>query len=129
MALEVFDFPYHLTETDNPESGFRGVMGGSYTFTAAPTDPDQRLVTLTFKTMKFYTDNFGMPEALTEPQLNMKTLIDFYQRHKLYKSFHYYHPVHGQMEVKFNKPLKEPKPMEGGTGAVEGFTIELIEIP
>lgn len=129
MALETFDFPYHLTSTENPESGFRGALGGSWVFTAAPTDPDQRKMTLEFATMKYFTDNFGVTESITEPHLNMKTLIGFYQRHKLHKSFHYYHPVHGQMEVKFNKPLSEPKQIPGGTGAVESFSVELIEVP
>ena len=59
----------------------------------------------------------------------MINLIKFYQRHKLYKSFHYDHPVHGLLEVKFNKPLKEEDGLEGGNGVVKDFSIELIEIP
>lgn len=129
MALEVFNYPYHSTQTENPESGFRGVMGKSYIFTAPPTDPDQRKFVLDFTTMKFFLDSEGDLTEDTEPEINMYNLINFYQRHKLYKSFQYQHPVHGLLEVKFNKPLMEPYVLPGGTGAVKAFTVELIEIP
>lgn len=129
MALEDFDFPYHSFSTENPESGFRGTMGGSYVFTSEPTDPDQRRITLNFSTMKYYVDEDDEITEDIEPQLNMFRLINFYQRHKLYKSFHYQHPVYGELEVKFNKPLVEPEVVPGGFGAVKAFAIELIEIP
>lgn len=129
MALALFDFPYHRVETENPESGFRGQFGGSYVFTAPPSDPDQRTFTLYFATMKFYTTGDGLIDDISNPHINMMTLINFYKEHKLYKSFQYNHPVHGLMEVKFNKPLKEPQGMVGGDGAVEPITIQLIEIP
>lgn len=128
MALETFDFPYHLVSTENPDSGYRGSLGGNYTFTSEPTAPDQRKFTLSFKTMKYFTDVNNSVVSDVNMQYNMLTLTQFYYRHKLYKSFYYIHPVHGQMEVKFNKPLIEPEVLEGGTGAVKSFTVELIEI-
>lgn len=126
--METFNFPYHSVETENPESGVRLKLGGSYTFTAPPSDPDQRVVTLTFPTLKFFTDPSGNLDPNIQPTLNMYSLIQFYQRHKLHKSFMYNHPVHGDMEVKFNKPLKEPSSLPGGTGAVKEFSVEFIEI-
>lgn len=127
--METFDFPYHSQSTENPESGFRGSMGNSYIFTAEPTDPDQRKFTLNFATMKYFTDENGVLDDSIQPQLNMLALINFYQRNKLYKSFHYVHPVYGELEVKFNKPLTEPDVTPGGFGTVKAFTVELIEIP
>lgn len=129
MALDTFNFPYHTFETDNPTSGVNIQLGGSYMFTTPPTDPDQRIFTLSFPAMKYYVGEDGLPEAGTEPTKNMKTLSDFYRAHLLYKSFLYPHPVYGTLEVKFNKPLKEPKVTDGGMGVVKDITIELVEIP
>jgi len=129
MALQTFDFPYHLYETVNPETGFRGQFGGSYVFTATPDAPDQRLFKLTFEAMKFFTNEDGSINVTLEPEINMKRLIDFYSEHKLHTTFQYQHPIHGLMVVKFNKPVPEPKGLKGGGGVVEGFEVELIEIP
>lgn len=129
MALETFNFPYHTFNTQNPESGFRVKFGSSYTFSTPPTDPDERLFTLSFQGMQFFTDSVGVLDDIINPERNMFTLIKFYQRHKLYKSFKYQHPVHGELEVKFNKPLKEEDVITGGYGVIKDFSIELIEIP
>ncbi len=129
MALELFDFPFHSFETQNPESGFRGQFGGSYVFTSPPIDPDQRIFKLTFAAMQYFTDQNDDIDNSVNPRYNMKTLTDFYIDHKLHKSLQYYHPVHGTLEVKFNKPLVEPKGKKGGTGVVENVQVELIEIP
>ena len=128
MSLENFNYPYHTVSTENPESGTRVQFGNSYVFTAPPTDPDQRKFILNFPVMKFFTDEAGELDASLSPTFNMKNLIDFYQEHKLYKSFHYMHPVYGQLEVKFGKPLNEPEVIVGGCGAVKAFTIEFIEV-
>lgn len=129
MALEVFDFPYHLFETVNPESGFRGQFGNSYIFTAAPSAPDQRVFKLSFPAMKWFVDADGVVDATQNPQYNMKALIDFYHLHRLHESFQYNHPVYGTLVVKFNKPLVEPKGEIGENGVVRNVEIELIEIP
>ncbi len=127
--MELFDFPYHTVETKNPEAGYRGQLGGSYVFTSPPTDPDQRTFTLTFPAMQFFVDASKNLDALIYPQRNMKTLINFYLAHKMHESFLYNHPVHGQVEVKFSKPLEEPAGLPGGNGVVKEFSVELIEIP
>lgn len=129
MALANFDFPYHTVKTDNPDSGFRVQLGGSYVFSAPPTDPDQRLFTLTFDGLKYFTDGLGALDETIQPQINMYAMIKFFQTVKLYQSFHYTHPVHGLLEVRFNKPLSEEVVMAGGFGVVKEFSIELIEIP
>lgn len=127
--METFDFPYHTVETDNPDSGYRVQLGGSYVFTTPPTDPDQRTFTLRFPVMKFFLNGSGVLDSTIKPEINMKRLIDFYQNHKLYKSFQYNHPIHGLLVVKFNKPLKEPEGIVNGDGATKEVTIELIETP
>lgn len=129
MALDVFDFPYHTVETENPDSGTRGQFGGSYLFTAPPTDPDQRIFTLHFPTMKFFLDEEGDIDSTVNPSYNMKRLIDFYIAHKTHASFRYDHPYHGTLEVKFYKALKEPEGIPKGNGAVKEFTLQFVEIP
>lgn len=127
--MATFNFPYHTIETENPESSVRIQLGGSYTFTAPPSDPDQRIFTLHFSVMKFFLDE---DEAINEeinPLLNMMTLIRFYHEHKTYKSFQYNHPIHGTLEVRFNKPLPEPEGLANGDGAVKGFDVSLVEVP
>ena len=128
MALEVFDFPYHTFKTDNPP-GVTVKLGGSYTFSTPPSDPDQRLITLSFSGMAYYLNEGGQVDATIKPKLNMFNLTQFYLRHKLYKSFQYTHPVHGTLVVKFNKPLSEETVIPGGFGVVKDFSIELLEIP
>lgn len=129
MALETFDFPYHTFETINPETGFRGEFGGSYIFSSPSSSPDQREFKLGFTGMQFFVDGAGAVEITTEPDRNMKVLIDFYQTHKLHLDFIYNHPVYGAITVKFNKPLPEPKGIKGGFGVIEDFEIALLEIP
>lgn len=126
--MEDFDFPFFTIETNNPESSTRAQLGNSYVFVAPPTDPDQRTFVLYYPTMKFYTDANGLLTDTIYPQYNMLAFIKFYAAHKLHKSFRFNHPVHGLMQVKFNKPFTEPKGLPNGTGAVEAFSVELIEI-
>lgn len=128
MALANFDFPMHSVTTRNPESGFRGQFGNSYSFTSEPTAPDQRVFGLKFPALKYYfTDN--VIDASVNPQRNMKAMIDFYQTHKLHTSFHYDHPVYGQLEVRFNKPFEEPEVALGSGGVCLNVEVELVEIP
>lgn len=127
--MDTFDFPYHLVSTINPDSGARVALGGSYVFTSAPTAPNQRTFTLTFAVMQYFVDGSGNPEATTNAQYNMKTLDDFYLAHLLHVSFIYPHPIYGDMEVKFLKPLTIPDGIGGGNGTVKQVTVELVEIP
>ncbi len=128
--MEEFDFDYHIPTTEYPESGDRLQFGGSYTFSSAPTSPDQRIITLHFQEMRNYVDKTtGVVDVLTNPKSNFYRLELFYQRHRLWKSFNYRHPQYGMLVVRFSKPLKTPKKQEGFNGILEGFTVELMEQP
>lgn len=126
--METFNFPFHKFSTDYPESGTRVQLNGNYLFTAPPNGPDLRTITLRFPTMFYYLTSGGAIDIVKNPQYNMAVLEAFYNRHKLHKSFLYPHPVYGNMEVKFGRPLRIPEGMDGGSGAVEEFTIDLIEV-
>ena len=127
MALQVFDFPFHLFDTEYPESGTRIQLGGNYVFTAPPTGPDLRKFNLSFKAMKYFVDENGEIDKTQRPQINMAVLEDFYNAHKLHKSFLYPHPVYGNVRVKFYSPLRIPQGIEGGNGALKDFKLELME--
>lgn len=49
--MDTFNFPYHKTSVEYPESGFRMNLGNSYTYNAGPSAPDQRIFRLYFETM------------------------------------------------------------------------------
>ncbi len=124
-----FDFPYHTFETEYPSSGFKAQLGNSYQFDAPPSAPDQRKFTLKFKTMRILLNTDGTIDVLTSPQINMGTLDAFYNKHKMFAVFIYHHPMYGDLPCKFNKPLKIPKGLENGGGALSDFEVELIEVP
>lgn len=126
--MAIFDFPYHTFQTQNPESSTSLQLGSGYVFAAPPSDPDQRIITLHFQGMKYFTDEFGIVTDLPKPEINFYRLIKFYQEHKMWKTFQYNHPVHGLMSVRFYKPLIEPEVIKGGFGVVKDFEIQLVEV-
>lgn len=127
--MDTFDFPFHTFTTKYPDPGNRVVLGGSYQYSPQPNGPDMRIFVLSFETLKYFENADGSIDKLTNPQLNAGVLEDFYNAHKLWKSFTYNHPVLGALTVKFNKPLEIPAGMKGGNGWLSGFQIELQEQP
>lgn len=128
--MQTFNWAKHKFETHYPESSVRVQFGKSWQFAAKPDAPDQRTFKLSFTGFKYYIDAAGNAEATTSEFINnMLALELFYQSVRLYESFVYPHPVHGNIVVKFSKPLLVPKGLAGGNGVLEDFTIELIEQP
>lgn len=127
--METFNFPYHLENTEYPESSTRMQFGKNWTFAAAPNAPDDRVFMLTFEALKYFLDSEGQIDTTTEPLKNMGALEEFYQNHGTWKNFLYDHPRFGVVTVKFKRPLVTPKPLPYGTGATEAFEIVLIEQP
>ena len=124
-----FIWNYHRYSTRYPESGRRMELGNSYQYSAEPDAPDQRVFTLYFDTMVYFSTSAGAIDRTTAPSINFALLEDFYTVHRLWKSFTYIHPVYGLLTVKFAKPLETPKGLINGGGALEPFSIDLIEIP
>lgn len=132
MPLPVFDFPYHRVSTEYPESSIRVRFGRSYQFASKPNAPPERIFKLRFPTMKYYTtivDDVEVLDTVTNPQINLRVLEQFYQDVELYGTFTYPHPVHGNLTVRFSKPLIIPEGQPGGNGASQEFDVELIEVP
>lgn len=126
--MQTFNFPYHTVRTEYPESGNRVILGNSYLFTAPPSGPDMRRFVLSFPTMFYYLTSGGAIDTAKNPTYNMAVLEDFYQTHRLWKSFLYPHPVYGDREVKFYSPLKIPEGVKNGLGSLADFQIEFIEV-
>lgn len=125
--MAIFDFPYHRFSTENPESSFRLKLGGSYQYSAPPVAPDQRIFKLKFKALKYFVNTMGVIDRLTEPEVNLARLEDFYALHKLHATFTYPHPVYGDIVCSFSKPINIPE--VGDFGVVENIDIELVERP
>ena len=124
-----FYWKYHRYSTEYPESSFQLELGGSYQFSSEPDGPDQRTFVLHFETMKYFVDSTGQIDKTVNPYINFGALEDFYNAHKRWKSFTYIHPIYGSIRVKFGKALKVPKGILDGDGALEPFSIELLEVP
>lgn len=127
--MAIFTFNNHTQETNYPDTSIRAKLGNSYQFTAPPSAPDQREFTLKFAVMKWYLDGNGNLDLTQFPAINLAVLDAFYNRHKLWATFTYPHPVYGNLPCKFNKPLKIPAGEAGGNGAVKNIEINLIEAP
>ena len=126
--MDTFNFPYHLVKTQYPDSGDTMVFGKAYVFTSKPSAPDQRTFILTFPGMKYYF-TAGVVNNTDNPTTNYKVLQEFYEAHRLWATFIYPHPVLGNINVKFGKPLADPDPIPEGNGAQSSFEIQLIEQP
>lgn len=137
MTMETFNFPYHFVQDRYPESSTVVQYGKGYRFASKPRAPDQIVFQLDFTAMWFFEDvtydSYGMPfrvlNANTEPRRNMQRLIEFYERHRMYKKFIYPHPRRGNLTVRFNKPLEVPKVVHDSMGLTESFKVELILEP
>lgn len=127
----LFDFPYHSVTERYPESSTRVQFGGGYTFVSKPVAPDQRIFSLNFPALIYYTNPNGSADRSINPKVNLWKLRDFYQAHRLYEMFVYELPADdgNRVTVRFNKPLEIPAGVPGGTGVVQGIQVELIEQP
>jgi hypothetical protein len=102
-------------------------FGGGWAFTSKPRDPIQKTFILDFTTMVYFKNALGNPDAGIWPEVNALRLEIFYETHQLYEPFIYNHPVWGQQVVRFAEPLPPMKGIAKGNGAVEPFSIKLIQ--
>lgn len=124
--METFDFSIH-TPSHNYPKGDSFKFGRGYESAIKPQDPIQRTFTLKFAAMVYFLQANGAADVTTEPEINMQRLIAFYERHQMWKSFVYPHPLYGNLTVRFAEPLPVPQPIEKGNGVTEAFEIKLIE--
>jgi len=127
--METFDFPYHTVEDQYPSSSAVVQFGGGYSFASKPRGPDQITFKLNFQGMFYFTNSNGTLDGTSNPKINMKVMLDFYENHRLYEPFIYNHPVRGPLTCRFGKPLSIPKGIAKGKGQLEAFQVELILQP
>jgi hypothetical protein len=127
--MDIFPCMCHTFRTEYPVNGTSVELGGGYTFVATPSSPDVRVFVLKFRGMKYYTNNDGTLDAVTNASSsNFLTLENFYQSVRLHKSFVYPHPIYGNVVCRFKSPLKTPEGIPGGLGVLEEFDISLTEV-
>ncbi|MGH6971259.1 MAG: hypothetical protein ACREEQ_06575 [Caulobacteraceae bacterium] len=125
--MDTFNFPYHLVSHTYPK-GDAFQFGRGYQFSAVPQLPQQRTFRLTFKAMVYYLKADGTIDDTTNAELNMQTMIEFYEAHRGV-DFIYPHPAYGNLTVQFavGQTFETPKPLEGGNGVTDGFEVFVIE--
>ena len=129
--LERFIWDYHNFGTKYVEPFTHANVGseGTQSFVPYTVNKAVRIFSLEFPLLLLQEADYSRYTGLTyRPELDFSKLKEFYIRHKSYKPFIYNHPIYGDMVVRFAKPLALPKKVMGGSGAVQGFTLELQEI-
>lgn len=128
MPMETFNYPYHVSEIRYPQSSTAVSFGKGYEFVSKPNAPDQLRFMLHFPTMRIWVNPNGSLNAGFNPTYNMLNLMNFYERHRLYEKFIYPSPIKGNVVVRFGAPPTF-KPIAGGGGTYEPFTLELVLQP
>ena len=102
---------------------------GTQTFVPYNAKKPVRNFSLDFPLLHLQEPNHaGTTGLVYRPELDFTTLKEFYIRHKSHKPFIFFHPVYGDIVVRFAKPLAMPKKISGGMGLVQGLTLELEEV-
>lgn len=127
--MATFPATYFTVQTKYPQSGSRVQLGNSYLYTAPPLAPDQRIFIVKLQGMTYFLNSNGTLNTTLQTGRNMAVLEQFYLDHKLYLTFQFTHPVYGTVNCKFNQPLQIPEGVEGGSGMLPAFEVELVEIP
>lgn len=128
--METFNFPMHKVSIKYEDVDTQMQFGGGYSFTAEGDSPSIRSFELKFNGFKFYVDEEGDYDEITNAAINnIKALENFYLAHRTYK--HFIFPLHGLKNVtcRFRTPFEIPEGLAGGGGVVAPFTIQLIEKP
>ncbi len=129
MTALIYNFPYYRIETKYPQSSSQATLGGNWQWAAAPQGPDQRIFTLNYDALKYYTHDDESIDSTTNPQINLYCLELFYRQVRQYQSFVFPHPTEGNLTVKFKDPLQIPKSDTNTYGVVKGITVTLVEQP
>lgn len=128
MALQRFDFPYHSVGTRFPNRSNKITLGGNWDYTTRPKTPPSREFTLKFGVVKFWDDAEVPTLSAREKSYCANLLEDFYAAHETHEPFIYEHPRHGDLIVKFLKPLDFRPGAAGDEGIIRDFQLVLKEV-
>lgn len=123
------DFMVHTCSLEYISQGFTMDMGDGYTFATDGKAPLTRKLILTFTGYKWYMTEDGHVDVETNKSINnLGALRDFWKSHLTHKQFIYKHPTEGNLNVRFNQPLKIPELKSPGFSVVKDFQVELIQM-
>jgi hypothetical protein len=78
--------------------------------------------------LKFEGMYNGEKARIADKSSCFKSLEKFYLKHGMFKIFIYYHPIYGDVLVRFSKPLSMPKNKANSIGFTESFDLEFTEV-
>ncbi len=131
--MEEFRHMNHILEYEYMEVDTKLELGNGWSFTSESDSPLKRIFKLSFQGYKFYTKEEDSVEVI-DPDAsqyvnNMADLIAFYAAHRTFKRFIFKpYGLSEEVTVRFKEPLKVPKGLPNGGGALEPFTITLEEM-
>lgn len=128
IVRTTFPFPYYSYTTRFNENVEQVKFGNGYTFASQPSGPPQQSFKLRMQGMSWQRQPSGGLDVLTSRDTNVGRLVEFYREVECWKPFIWQHPIYGNMLVRFLRPLDIPYQIPGGSGVVEPFEIEFIEV-
>lgn len=145
--MATLNFIYRKESLDYPENSIQMRFGKSFTFSSKPIGSIQRMLTLTFPVMFWYTLNdgsivstdeqmathqaeqgFSDTEKALRRNLSLGHLMKFYEDHQLWQTFDYNSQLIGAIKARFSAPLRIPTAEENGHGAVRNIEVKLIQV-
>lgn len=124
--MQTFGFIHNVPAIDYPDDTKRISIGSGYTFAADPVIPVYRTIRLMMYGLEWFLDASGAIDNATEAHRNAQALAEFYEEHRLNRTFKYDLDGEGLINVRFNDPLKLPR-VEGNRGVLPPFEITLVE--
>ena len=127
MAEFTFDFcpNTRAAETIMPEEPtIRDFNGWDYTPT--PVLPLRRRFKITLEGLRWYFNDNGTIDLVTDPEHNAGVLEAFYMTHRKHKPFDYAHEWLGTLQLRFENPVSIPKALPNSNGLLDSFEIMTI---
>jgi hypothetical protein len=107
--MQTFDFFHKVGPVEYPAGSAKIRFGDGYEFASKPRGKDQLIFTLKFENMFYYIDVGNEVSRWHRYQTNMLMLTAFYEAHKMYEKFQYFHHIHGLQTCRFYQPLVVPE--------------------
>lgn len=124
--MEIFDFCTDTRVIEEIAPDERGSIAfNGWEATIKPTEPYRRTFKVTLSGLRWYVDPKQLNVA-TNPEKNAGRLLDFYQRHRLYKEFRLHHEYLGPIVCKFKSPVNVPKAIRDSGGLIDDVEIMMI---
>jgi len=127
MAEFLFDFcpDTRVAETIAPEEPSIKDFNG-WDYTPRPVVPYRRKFKILLGGLRWYFNDNGTIDYLTNPSYNAGRLEKFYRDHRKWKEFGYEHEWMGSIELRFENPVSVPKAIPNSGGLIEELEIMTV---